>query len=76
MVPARVETTMFTESNTEGFTPRQIETLNAAFAIVADEFPDARDYSLFDAINNEWTDGVNAQTLAERAIRSLSAPAA
>jgi len=62
---------MFNESNTEGFTPREIETLNAAFAIVAEEFPDAREHSLFDAITNKWTDGVDAQTLAERAILSL-----
>jgi len=62
---------MFTESNTEGLTAAQIETLNAAFDIVSEEFPGVAAYSISDAINNAWAVDEEPQALAARVIHHL-----
>lgn len=55
---------MFTTDNTDGFTADQIETMNEALAILVARNPDAREYSLTDAINNAWVGGQTATSLA------------
>jgi hypothetical protein len=52
---------MFTESNTEGFSTDELETLNAALFVRLTRGEDEK--SAADAINNHWVEGATVADL-------------
>lgn len=52
---------MFTEANTEGFTSRELEIMNAALALRIENEEDEK--SACDAINNAWKSGATVLDL-------------
>lgn len=62
---------MWTMDNTEGFTQAQLTTINAVIERLMVGSEDLECYSINDAINNEWREGLTEDELYEATAKRL-----
>lgn len=66
---------MWNMQNTEGFTQAQLDIINAVIERLMAGSEDLESYSINDAINNEWRDGISKDELYAATAKRLGLPA-